>query len=172
MPVRSVNIEYARWLAGAPTRGLLMTAVELNWAGNQFFYMGNHILVPTNVLFENGASITLAPVQFECSQADRSGTTEAAVTLRAPMGAELFNLFQFLRGYQAANFGYMYMKVRYYIIPGLTFTPLSNKPERYYVTSITYSRTAIVIEAAMARLPRYRAGIPYTVDEYPGLYEF
>lgn len=173
MAVRSIQTEYAQWLDSAPTAGLLMQAVEFNWNKDgtpRALYLGNHITTATNVIYETGAQVSLTPYQFEVTQPDRSGTTEASVTLTAPLPGPLFNEFQGFRGYQIAF--QVIMLVRYYILPSLLYTPLSTKPERYFVTSITYSRLQVSLEASMARLPRFRAGIPYTVDEYPGLYEF
>jgi hypothetical protein len=165
--VRSVYDEYQRWLASVPTGGALITAVELNWPPNNFYYMGNHINTNTFCIYENGSGVTLIPYQFECTHPERSGTTESSITLTGPQSGPIFGLFHYLRGYQT-NFT-ITMSVRYFLWPNNLHRPLASRPERYHVTSITFSRMSISVEASMARLPRYRAGIPYTVEEYPGL---
>lgn len=174
MPVRTVHPAYAQWLAMAPTANLMMTAIEFNWTrpgqAAQALYLGNHITSVTNVIYEDGRVAPLTPYQFELSQAERAGTTEARVNLQGPLPGDIFNQFQGLRGNQLAFRVVMF--ARYYLYPGGLGAPLSNVPEKYFVTSMTFGRLSLTMEAQMSRLPRFRAGLPYTVDEYPGLYEF
>lgn len=167
MPVRSVFDEYAYWLASVPTAGVLITAAEFFWGASNFFFAGNHISVPTLCIYETGANVTLQPYQFEVTKPERSGTTEANISLSGPCTGPLFNLFQSLRG-SSSDFT-IRLQIRYFLYPAGMGRPLANRPETYYVTSMTFSRTNVTVDAAMTRLPRLRAGIPYTIDEYPGL---
>ena len=167
MTIASIHNEYAYWLAQASTNQILITAVELAWGAGFRSYMGNHIRTPTLCTFENGAAVTLTPYQFEVSVPERSGSTEATISLEGPIEGPLFDLLEYLRGAQC-DFT-MELLVRYFLYPQNMGRPLASRPERYTISTVTFTKTKVSLVAAMGRLPRYQAGIPYTVDEYPGL---
>lgn len=169
MPVNSIYDEYAYWLNLAPTSGILFQAVAFHWINaTESIHLGNHINTPTLVIYEDGANVTLTPYQFTVTSPERSGSTEAQVTFEGPLQGPILGLFQYLRGYQC-NFDII-MVVRYYLYPRHMNRPLSSRPERYLINSMTFTRYAVQMQGSMARLPRFQAGIPYTIDEYPGLF--
>lgn len=161
--------EYAYWLSLAPTAGTLIQGVAFHWANNTAsLHLGNHITVPTLCIYENGANVNLVPYQFTVTSPERSGSTEAQVTFEGPVQGPVFGLFNYLRGYQC-NFDVV-MVVRYFLYPSRMGRPLSKRPERYLINSMTFTRRSVQMQGSMARLPRFQAGIPYTIDEYPGLF--
>lgn len=169
MPVRSIFDEYAIWLANAPTYGILIQACTFYWGGfTQGIHLGNHISNPTLVIFENGANVTLNPYQFKVTAPERSGTTEAQCMVEGPLQGPIYDLFQYLRGDQC-NLDVVF-QIRHFLAPGFMSRPLANRCEQYIVTTMSFTRYTVQVVGTLARLPRFQAGIPYTVDEYPGLY--
>lgn len=170
MPATTIQFQYARWLQGAPTEGLLITVAEFFWGVDSYYWVANHIENPTTFILENGWAPSVVPYPFTVSQPERSNSTDQTIQFSGPCQGGLISLFERLRGTEI-NFR-IRLTIRYFLWPNMLNSPLSIVPERYYVTSITYNRTNIAIDASTPRLPRKLAGTPYTVEEYPGLLEF
>jgi hypothetical protein len=167
VPANNIDDDYARWLATAPTEGVLIQLLRFTWPTDNLFFCANHIDSPTLFILENDNRPVALPYDFDITYPEHSGTTEQVVRLTGANSGGLFNLFESLQGNQI-NFNIM-MQVRHYLSPSMLHKPMSSQPETYFVLNITYTATALSLDAGSQRLPRKQAGIPYTIEEYPGL---